>query len=344
MHCENLHAGSAEHGIVGAALARERRAVKENAMTDADLHRRKQEIIDRSGPWTGHCIHLGDDLYTWDGAWPTPRLTRYLQVVADVVDRPLESLRVLDLACLEGHFGIEFAKHGSEVVAIEGRPNNLERARFAKDVLSLPNLDLRLDDVRNLDPAVYGHFDVVLCLGILYHLDVPDVMNFLVRIASACRRLLIIDTYFSSSPLKSIEWNGHTYWGKVGIEHPEDSTAADRLAKAWYSLDNATSFQLTKPSLCNGLRRLGFTSVYECLEPFVAGESDDRITLVAIKGSRQTVLSSPITESSPATERPESPLSNPLHDMLRSALSRRKAVAAMQRIWRRSSRLFARPR
>jgi SAM-dependent methyltransferase len=302
-----------------------------------DVQSRKQEVVERYGPWTGHCIHLADDVYTWDGAWPTPRLTRYLQVVADIVDRPLGSLRVLDLACLEGHFGIEFAKHGSTVVAIEGRPDNLERARFAKDVLGLGNLDLRLDDVRNLDPATHGYFDVVLCLGILYHLDVADIMRFLEQVTATCRRLLVIDTHFSAQPLTSIEWKGHTYWGKIGVEHAAGSTAAERLAKSWYSLDNVTSFQLTKASLCNALRRLGFTSIHECLEPFVPGESRDRITIVALKGRRHRVLSSPITEASPAVERPEVPISNEIRDLLRSALSRHPAIAAMRRVWRRST-------
>src|SRR5262249_10568338 len=99
---------------------------------------------------------------------------------------------------------------------------------------------------------------------------------------------------------------------------------------------NATSFQFTRASLCDSLRRLGFTSIYECLEPFVPGESRDRITLVALKGQRYKVLSSPITEASPQPERPEVSAPNTIHDLLRSALSRHPAVSAMRHIWRRS--------
>jgi 2-polyprenyl-3-methyl-5-hydroxy-6-metoxy-1,4-benzoquinol methylase len=64
------------------------------------------------------------------------------------------------------------------VVALEGRQANLEKARFVKGILDLDHLELVLDDVRNLNKDRYGFFDVVLCLGILYHLDTPDVMNF----------------------------------------------------------------------------------------------------------------------------------------------------------------------
>jgi hypothetical protein len=64
---------------------------------------------------------------------------------------------------------------------------------------------------------------------------------------------------------------------------------------------------------------VGFTSVYECLNPYeyhnpnwpLATEGDrhavwkDRITLVAIKGRNQTLLSSPVTDALPEIDRPE---------------------------------------
>jgi 2-polyprenyl-3-methyl-5-hydroxy-6-metoxy-1,4-benzoquinol methylase len=108
------------------------------------MERVRQELIDRYGLWTAHCIHLGNKVYTF--AEPQvpqldSRLRRFLQVVADLSARPLNELRVLDLACLEGHFGIEFALHGSEVLAIEGREANIAKARFAKDVLAVDNIE-----------------------------------------------------------------------------------------------------------------------------------------------------------------------------------------------------------
>ena len=49
----------------------------------------------------------------------------------------MQDLRVLDLACLEAQFGIEFALHGSNVVGVEGREVNLAKAQFAKDIPQL---------------------------------------------------------------------------------------------------------------------------------------------------------------------------------------------------------------
>jgi SAM-dependent methyltransferase len=286
-----------------------------------EIEKEKQALIKRFGPWTGHCIHLMDDMYTFDHPEKDPRLRRVVQISSDITGQPLKKLRVLDLACLEGHFGIEFALRGSSVLAIEGREANLEKARFVKEILCLNSLELVLDDVRNLNEDRYGFFDVVLCLGILYHLDTPDVMNFVAKISTICKKVAIIDTHISLTDEVSYSWNQKLYWGRHEKEHDPNATSEEKLASVWYSLDNPRGFKFTRASLCNLLRHVGFTSVYECLNPYeyynpnwpLPAEGDghvvmrDRITLVAIKGQNQKLLSSPVTEASPEIDQPEKP-------------------------------------
>src|SRR5207237_6924907 len=123
--------------------------------------------------------HLGDGIYTLS-AEPTGdevKLRRVTQIVSDVLGGRFEGARILDLACLEGMYALELASRGAEVVAIEGREANLEKARFAARALGL-DVDFRLGDVRDLGRDEHGEFDVVLCLGILYHLDTPDIFEF----------------------------------------------------------------------------------------------------------------------------------------------------------------------
>src|SRR5215212_7687245 len=93
------------------------------------------------GDWTAMSIHLGGDLYTLPPA-PDGRLRRLLQIAQDLTAKPLNCMRVLDLACLEGHYGIEFAMHGAEVVGIELREASIAKARFAKEYLQLDRLTL----------------------------------------------------------------------------------------------------------------------------------------------------------------------------------------------------------
>jgi hypothetical protein len=269
---------------------------------DAELiDSKKRQIVERFGPWSSHNILLGDDVYTIKKGivGDEVKLRRVLQIVTDVSKRPLESLRILDLACLEGLYAVEFARHGAEVVGIEGRETNIEKARFAKDLLGLEKLEFVQDDVRNLSVEKYGHFDVVLCLGILYHLDMPDVLTFLERIGEVCRGLAVIDTHVSLAPEKSYPHGGRTYSGRVFKEHEVNATSEERARKLWASLDNPASFWLTRSSLYNALAQVGFTSVHECHVPYQPVKARDRVTLLAVKGQREHVLSAPLVTETP---------------------------------------------
>ncbi len=273
------------------------------------IRRRRQEVVERFGPWTGHNIHLGGDLYTIERgpAVDDVKLRRITQVVSDVTGKPLSDLRVLDLGSLEGLYAIELARHGAHVVAVEVREANIEKMRFAREALALDNFEIINDDVRNLSAEKYGHFDVVLCLGLLYHLDAPDVFHFTARIAEVCRRVAIFDTHISLADETQRQYEGEDYWGSNFLEHAENETEEQRKAKLWASVDNPNSFWLTKPSLNNLLARVGFTSVYECYNPSEVNKPPDRVTMVAIKGRREELLSAPLINGQPEERWPEKP-------------------------------------
>lgn len=287
---------------------------------DADeIRAARRRIIETYGPWTAHSIHLGDGIYTTDEPYDDTRLRQLVHVVSDITNKPFNMLRVLDLACLEGKNGIEFALQGARVVSLEGRATNLEKARFAKDVLLLSNLELMLQDVRELSRDEHGGFDVVLCLGILYHLDTPDVLSFVERMYEVCDRVAIVDTHISLNGKTPVEWKGKTYFGQHVSEHSPTATPEERAKALWGSLDNERSFFFTRTSLCNLLRDVGFTSVYECRspswlwyseDPAAEGEietSRDRVQLVAIKGTPHPLMASPQMNATDELRMPEHP-------------------------------------
>jgi 2-polyprenyl-3-methyl-5-hydroxy-6-metoxy-1,4-benzoquinol methylase len=259
------------------------------------LARERLQIIERFGKWTDHNIHLGNGLYTMDASVSTEKLRRIVQIVADIAGKPLSTLRILDLACLEGQYAIEFARHGARSVGIEGRVENLEKARFAQRALRLDNVELYQDDIRNLSTEKYGEFDVVLCLGVLYHLDAPDVFEFVERIASVCNGFAVFDTYISVTKERSVPYKGSERWGRSIREHDPTTTAQERVAAdPWASLDNLNSFWMTRSTLLNLLIQAQFTSIYECYVPVEVKKPLDRITYVAVKGRRQEVISTPV--------------------------------------------------
>lgn len=254
-----------------------------------------EDVRRMHGEWTAMSIHLGGGDYTL-APRPDGRLRRILQVATDLAAKPVSALRVLDLACLEGHYGIEFALHGAEVLGIEARKANLAKAQFARDRLNLTRLTLLQDDVRNIGVERYGRFDLVICSGILYHLPAPDVFHFVRSLFDVCIRMVIIDTFVALRPEVTLRFEGHAYGG-LWYEEYDDLHAA---------VGNAQSFWLTQPSLANLVSRVGFSSFYECLKP----EHDlprDRRAYVAIRGPAAEVLSSPPTRGMPHEDKPEKP-------------------------------------
>lgn len=275
---------------------------------------KQQEIIAEYGEWTNHNIHLGKGIYTISdrGNNSEIKVRRFLQMIADTVNKPWEKLRVLDLACLEGLYAIELALQGAQVVGIEGRKANIAKAIFAKDILGLDNLQFVQDDVRNLCKAKYGSFDVVLCLGIFYHLDLPDAFYFMESIAEVCEKLAIADTHISMNAEKCYLYKDQKYWGSSYVEHSDEATRDDKEKSLWASLDNPTSFWFTRYSFYNLLAEVGFTSVYECHNPPVINyerkrlnQEADRNTFLAIKGKQVTLKATAVETALNAPKWPE---------------------------------------
>ncbi len=253
-----------------------------------DLATRRAELERAHGPWTAHNIRLAEGVYT---IGPEPsgdelKLRRVLQLVSDLARKPLAELRVLDLASLEGMYAIELAAHGAEVVAIEGREANLAKARFAAEALGLDRITWIHGDVRDLSRERHDEFDVVLCLGILYHLDAPDVFSFVERIAEVTRDLVVFDTNVAVHGHERQRWNGADYCGERLAEHDPDAPSKVRLAALWSSLDNPWAFLPTLPSLVNLLARSGFACALEALLPPEPDKPIDRVTIVATKRER----------------------------------------------------------
>ena len=269
----------------------------------------RDAVVQKYGPWTAHNIFLGADTYTIAPrvVGDEVRARRITQVVLDLMGGSVEGKRVLDLACAEGLFAIELAMHGANCLGIEGREASIEKARFVKKVLGLENLDLVQDDVRNLSVEKYGKFDVVLCIGILYHLDVPDVFQFLERVCESATRLCIVDTRVITKPKTKVQYRGHVYAGTRGEEHDPRDPAEKRLSRLWASLDNPTNFWLSRASVCNAMARGGCTSIYECNLPSEPWRPGNRLCFIGIKGQPVRILSNPLTQGRPLDDMPERP-------------------------------------
>src|SRR5262249_37408365 len=128
-------------------------------------------------------------------------------------------------------------------------------------------------DVKEFTRDRYGDFDVVLCLGLLYHLDRP--VAWLQQAAAATRAVLIVDTHLAPDDdaivhldprltrLGPLHPQMDGEWAAEGRWFQELGPAPDPLRGRWAAFSNAASFWLTRASLVGALQRAGFDSVLE---------------------------------------------------------------------------------
>jgi tRNA (mo5U34)-methyltransferase len=102
------------------------------------------------------------------GDYPAVKWRRF----ADALPADLHGRAVLDIGCNAGFYSIEMKRRGAErVVAIDSDPDYLKQARFAAEV---SGVDIEFRELSVYDVATLGErFDLVLFLGVLYHLRHP---------------------------------------------------------------------------------------------------------------------------------------------------------------------------
>jgi tRNA (mo5U34)-methyltransferase len=155
-----------------------------------------RRLIAEHGRWW-HEIELAEGIVT-----PGDDSNRMKLPILDALGLPhdLRGRRALDIGTSDGYFAFELEKRGAEVVAIDFVPETYSGFATARKILG-SGVDYRMDNVYNLTPESYGAFDVVLFLGVLYHLRKP--LAALDAIRSVTREgaqlfvgTMLIDEYF----------------------------------------------------------------------------------------------------------------------------------------------------
>ena len=107
----------------------------------------------------------------------------------------LKGKRVLDLGCNAGFWSLCAHQAGCEyVLGIDGREMHIEQAEFVFDVYEInrSSYDFIRANVFEIDFRDYGSFDVVLCLGLFYHIN--RHVELLEKISTVNSDVLVIDT------------------------------------------------------------------------------------------------------------------------------------------------------
>lgn len=123
----------------------------------------------------------------------TPGVNNSTKVLKSLnLPKSCKNLRVLDIGTRDGYFAFELEKRGAQVVALDYIPKETTGFAVMAEILNSKNVTYVQDNIFNISAAKYGTFDIVLFLGLLYHL--PDPIRALQIVRSVCRDRMYIET------------------------------------------------------------------------------------------------------------------------------------------------------
>ena len=133
----------------------------------AEIERRVAEL----GPWFHDLdlqgVRTAPDHFLW--GYPENKFKRFRHVVPE----DLSGKSVLDIGCNAGFYSFEMKRRGaSRVLGLDHDERYLEQARYAASVLGLKDIEFRRGDVWDVG-ALGERFDLVIFMGVLYHLRHP---------------------------------------------------------------------------------------------------------------------------------------------------------------------------
>ena len=128
--------------------------------------------VKRLGPWF-HNLHLPDWRQTAPD-YPLGDFPRFKwEELAPSLPESLDGWDALDVGCNAGYYSFQLAQRGARVVGIDSDEHYLTQARWARERFGLDDrVEFRQMGVYDL-ARTDEQFDLVLFMGVLYHLRYP---------------------------------------------------------------------------------------------------------------------------------------------------------------------------
>ena len=176
-----------------------------------------QEKIKALGPWF-HNMEVGGvrtapDHFLFD--YPNVVFQRF----AKALPPDLSGKSVLDIGCNGGFYSMEMKRRGAaRVLGIDMDEMYLDQARFAAEV---DGLDIEFAQMSVYDVGALGErFDLVIFMGVLYHLRHPLLALDLIH-EHVASDLLLFQSMLRGSPDLMPIADDYDYWDMAAFARPE---------------------------------------------------------------------------------------------------------------------------
>jgi len=108
----------------------------------------------------------------------------------------LHGKRVLDIGASDGFFTLEMARRGARVVAIDYRGKE-SHGFGVMEKLNGIEVEYHQMNLYNLSAERFGQFDIIVFMGVLYHL--PDMLRALAKIREMSVGTMFLETHADTS-------------------------------------------------------------------------------------------------------------------------------------------------
>lgn len=116
----------------------------------------------------------------------------------------MKGLRVIDIGCSDGYYSFLAEKRGaSEVIALDYRLPTATGFSVVKNILK-SNVRHVVENVYNLDEQQIGKFDLVIFVGILYHLRNPLLALDRIRAIAKLGATVLVETHIIDPEIASV--------------------------------------------------------------------------------------------------------------------------------------------
>lgn len=181
-------------------------------MSVNDIARRVEQL----GPWFHNIRLQGVETAPNHplGDYPSVKWRSFEYVLAPLV----AGRSVLDIGCNGGFYSLELAKLGaSRVVAVDEREDYLDQARFAAEISGY-EIEFRCMSVYDI-ADLREQFDIVLFMGVLYHLRHPLLALDLIHDCVAAD-VLVFQSMLRGSTEGYEPNHDYTFWESAHFDQP----------------------------------------------------------------------------------------------------------------------------
>jgi len=183
-----------------------------DSLSVEEIERKVREL----GPWF-HNLSLSGVQTAPDhflGDYPSTKWQNF----QEAIPKNLAGMTVLDIGCNAGFYSIEMKRRGAkQVLGIDHDQDYLDQAQFAARVL---NLDIRFEQMSVYEIArLRERFDVVIFMGVFYHLRYPLLALDLIR-QHVAKDLFIFQSMLRGSRTRPSMSEDYPFWERAIFDQP----------------------------------------------------------------------------------------------------------------------------